>query len=157
MITAEVLDKGFNNISIRFSDKWARIVCDDYLFDFLNHQKGNSALKLAEYILTKYQELAGCPLQITKDSLTIEILFHVYMDLLSTLFLMSKNSIPKELYKKLEATFKEIKRHMDIIDCGELSVDTNRHVWDELEKYHKFIYKLYIAAKKIAVNKKKKK
>ena len=37
---------------------------------------------------------------------------------------------------------------MDIIDCGELSVDTNRHVWDALKKYHKYIYKLYTSAKK---------
>lgn len=155
MITTEILDKNFNNISIRFSDKWARIVCDDYLFDFLNHQKGNSALKLAEYILSKYEELAGCSLNIRKDSLTIEILYHVYMDILSNLVLMSKNAIPKELYKKLETTFKEIKRHMDVIDCGELSVDTNRHIWDDLEKFHKYIYKFYTIAKKIAIKKKK--
>lgn len=76
------------------------------------------------------------------------------MDLLSTLFLMSKSFILKELYKKLEATFKEIKCHMNIIDCGELSVDTNRHVWDALKKYHKYIYKLCTSAKKIAVKRK---
>lgn len=153
MLTSEVLDKGFHNISIRFSDKWARIVCDDYLFDFLNNNKGNSALELAGYILTKYSEIAGCPLDIKKDSLAIEILFHVYMDLLSTMFLMSKAAIPKELYKKLETKFKEIKRHMDVIDCGELSVDDNRHIWDSLEKYRKYIYKLYTSAKKIRAKK----
>ena len=153
MLTSEVLDKGFHDISIRFSDKWARIICDDYLFNFLNKSKGNSALELADYILVRYQELACCPLDIRKDSLAIEILFHVYMDLLSTIFLMSKASIPKELYKKLEEKFKEIKRHMDVIDCGELSVDDNRHIWDSLEKYRKYIYKLYTSAKKIRVKK----
>lgn len=149
MLKAEILDKNFNNISIRFSDKWARIICDEALFNFLNKQKGNTALKLSEYILDKYQELAGCQLNITKDSLTIEILFHQYMDLLSTSFLLAKTSIPKDIYNKLEKTCKEIKSHMDIIDCGELSVDNNRHIWDSLEKYHKYIYKIYLAAKKL--------
>ncbi len=153
MLNTEILDKDFHNISIRFSDKWARIVCDNYLFDFLNKEKGNTALKLAEYILQKYEALAQCPLNITKDSLTIEILFHVYMDLFSSMFLVSKHALPKDLYKKLEQIFKEIKRHMDVIDCGEISVDDNRHIWDSLEKFRKPIYKLYTSAKKIAVKK----
>lgn len=39
---------------------------------------------------------------------------------------------------------------MDVIDCGELSVDDNRYIWDSLEKRHKLIYKLFVAAKKIS-------
>ena len=66
MLAREVLDKDFHGISIRFSDKWARIVCDDNLFDFLNKEKGNTALQLAEYILSKYEQLAGCKLNILR-------------------------------------------------------------------------------------------
>ena len=72
------------------------------------------------------------------------------MDLLSTAFLMSKDSIPKDVYEKLEKKAQNIKLHMDVIDCGELSVDDNRYIWDSLEKRHKLIYKLFVAAKKIS-------
>lgn len=106
--------------------------------DFLG-QPGNGSVELSGYILQEYRKQKNKPLKITQDSLTIEILAHAYLDQIAgALIVLGKTG--NEVIKKALNAMQEIKNHTDIIDCGELEVDSNRHIWDSLVPYHAMIY-----------------
>lgn len=117
----------FYNVSILCTDKFVRIKNDKSLVDFLNDPKTEGASLISEYAHELYEKEMGKPLKITKDSLAIEILGHVYADKFA--------KVAEKLgIKQLKVVAAKIKEHTDIIDCGERDVDSNRVVWDDLEK-----------------------
>ena len=129
----------FHKISVRADDKFARIKADKALKNYLMIP-GNGSLKLADFILNYYDETMKKSLEIKRHSLAIEILAHTYADTFAkAISLLCKNSQNSVFQKALKA-MKEIEGHTEIIDCGERSVDSNRHVWDSLEPFHTLIY-----------------
>lgn len=120
----------FESVTIIYSDKLVQIKTDQNLIAYLDKKGKKDARILAKHILKHYKELSGQPLQITEDSLTVEILIHVYLDKISKLLQKPNALIPKEISNKLLFLSKSIESHTEIIDCGEKSVDSNRHIFD---------------------------
>ena len=120
----------FESITIIYTEKLVQIKTDQNLIRYLDKKGKKDARILAKHILNHYKQLSGQPLQITEDSLTVEILLHVYLDKLSKLLQKPNPIIPKELHKKLLSLSKSIESHTEIIDCRERSVDSNRHIFD---------------------------
>ncbi len=127
--------KEYHNISVAYEEKIVRIKNNSALTDFLDDPKTKGSLMLADHILKTYSQMFGYPLKISRDSLAIEILGHVYLDHFADLAKMLKSS-------PLKALLQEMKSRTEVIDCGERSVDSNRYVWDDLEPYKKTIYAL---------------
>ena len=142
--TAEDLEaihmiKPFENITIKYSPGMVQITCDDELKDYLD-EKGNGALELSGYILEEYEKCQGKPLNITQDSLAIEILAHTYIDSFSRAISKAKTILPDVLEPSVEKLMENIRRHTGIIDCGEKQTDNNRWIWDMLTPYKGLIY-----------------
>lgn len=117
----------FHGIGIQCTDRMIRIKNDSALEEFLADPETKGALLTARYARGLYEKEIGRPVDITEDSLAIEILGHVYAGTFAQL--AEKYHVPL-----LQAAMKKVKERTDIIDCGEKGVDNNRFVWDELEK-----------------------
>lgn len=122
-------NKEFHNISINCSEKLVQIKNDAALSTFLNAPDTKGSVLISEYAHRLYLKEIGRPINITVDSIAIEILGHVYLDKFADLALKFK-LIP------LQDVLKEIKNRTDIIDCGEKEIDPNRFIWDDLEKHN---------------------
>lgn len=125
----------FEGITILYTEKLVQITTDTYLIQYLNKKGKKDASTLATHILNKYKELMKTPLKISKDSLAVEILIHVYFEQLADILQSSSPLVPKELKQKLNPLLSKIKSHTEIIDCGEKSVDSNRHIFDSLAPF----------------------
>lgn len=131
----EEWNKNFHGIAVRYHDRIVGIQNDEVLRAFLEDRSSKGSLLLADAILKEYKAELGKPLRITRDSLAIEIIGHVFLDKFSDLSSVIANA---EVKKLLE----ELKEHTEIIDCGEKEADSNRVVWDSLEKEKGLIYML---------------
>lgn len=114
-------------VSILCTDKLVQIKNDKALLDFLKDPKTKGSLLIAKYARDLYIKELGKTLNITPDSLAIEILGHVYMEKFADL-------AQKFKIKELEAFLESVKERTEIIDCGEADIDSNRKIWDDLEK-----------------------
>lgn len=132
-------NSNFHGISIRYKKQLVQIKTDKYLLDFLG-EKGNGSLKLSEYILEQYKSTFGYTLEISKESLSIEILVHAYLDVLSKGIEMMSKVVSPEVLNDLILFMKKIEEHTEIIDSGEKQVDTNRHIFDSLVPFKAGIY-----------------
>ncbi|MGB8455042.1 MAG: hypothetical protein WCD89_22275 [Anaerocolumna sp.] len=129
----------FYNISILYEDKIVRIKSDKALLEFLELPSNGSYL-LSRHILKTYEQIFNKPLKINHHSLAIEIIAHVFADAILVNMSDISNSISHDKLKSVANTLGSIRQHTKIIDCGESSVDNNRHVWDILEPFHLIIY-----------------
>lgn len=129
----------FNGILIKYNKQLVQIKTDENLLDFLE-KKGNGSLELAEYILQKYHSIFNCKLDISKESLSVEILVHAYLDVLFKKMEKAGNAISPDVLKSLISFMKKMQGHTDIIDSGERSVDPNRHIFDSLAPFSGAIY-----------------
>lgn len=129
----------FHGISIKYNKQLVQIKTEHYLLDFLGG-KGNGALELSAYILKQYELVHGCALQISKDSLSVEILIHAYLDVFSRKIEMISHAVSPEVSNDLISFMKKIEGHTEIIDSGETQVDSNRHIFDSLAQYSRLIY-----------------
>lgn len=129
----------FNGISIRYRKQMVQIKTDKFLLDFLS-KKGNGSLELSEYILKAYKSIFECELAIAKESLSIEILVHAYLDVLSKGIEMMSSSLSPEVSGELIEFLQKIEGHTEIIDSGEEAVDSNRHIFDSLVPFKNTIY-----------------
>lgn len=132
-------DKNFHDISISYDEKMIHIKTDVNLLNFLALPK-NGSLQIADYILNKYQIIYGKTLEITRDSLAIEILAHAYIDIFSSALIALGQTTKHPTIRKAIKMLDTIQSKTEIIDCGELSVDNNRHIWDSLVPYHTAIF-----------------
>lgn len=87
------------------------------------------SLLVSEYAHQLYLKEMGRPLNISIDSVAIEILGHVYADKFADLASRFK-------IKALQSKLADIKSRTDIIDCGERDIDSDRHIWDDLDKHN---------------------
>lgn len=129
----------FDNISIYHDEHAVHIKMDQHLLSYLE-QPGIGALALSDHVLLKHQQIFGSPLDISRHSLAIEILGHVYAD--SAAFRLHANAQSQsgqEAAMMVDYT-SHILGRTSVIDCGEGAVDTNRRLWDALVPFRKLIY-----------------
>ncbi|WP_017154305.1 hypothetical protein [Bacillus bingmayongensis] len=93
-------------------------------------KKKHTHLKLAQYLKQEHTNQYGTILNISNQSLAIEIIGHVYIGNFADI-LKNIPRIPKIAPIIVERAYR-ITDHTDIIDCGEKEVDSNRWVWDKL-------------------------
>lgn len=133
------MSENFYNISFDFDEKLAQVVTDQALRSFLK-EPGNQSLRLADHLLSQYQTIYDKSLMIARDSIAIEILAHVYADSLSheltKILLVTKSPLLPPAIKMLQ----KISNRTEIIDIGERSIDSDRHIWDSLVPFCKQIY-----------------
>lgn len=127
----------YKGIKIKFAKKFIHIKNDDILIKFLN-EPGTGSMELAKVLKEKYKNEMGNSLDITDESLAVEILGHIYIEKFANL--ISHIPITKGVHTKLKDISDELKTHTDIIDCGEKDVDSNRYVWDSLQKFASQIF-----------------
>lgn len=127
----------FHGISVSCTDRLVRIKNDRALLEFLKDPETRGALLVSEYVHSLYRKELGKELNISVDSLAIEILGHVYADRFSGM-------MKKLRVKRISEAMEIIQKHTEIIDCGEQEIDSNRFVWDDLETLGltKIIYRL---------------
>lgn len=134
-----MLDKEFHGITIRFEDRWAHIVTDQKLVGFLK-EPGTGSVALASYIQNRYAEIFHKQLQIAKMSLAVEILVHAYLDVLSQNTASIRERLPEPVSRPILHLMAELHGKTASIDCGEISVDHNRFVFDDLAPFHSLIF-----------------
>ncbi len=120
-----------SEIKVGLEPKLVRVYSDTALWTFLKTDAGKRFELLAETIKNDYATTFGNELEITNDSLIVEILVHVYCDYLGLRF----NQIVK--IKFIQNLVHKLLERAEVVDCGERSVDSNRWVWDLLARYKK--------------------
>jgi hypothetical protein len=120
-----------SEIKVGLEPKLVRVYSDTALWTFLKTDAGKRSELLAETIKNDYATTFGNKLEITNDSLIVEILVHVYCDYLGLRF----NQIVK--IKFIQNLVNKLLERAEVVDCGERSVDSNRWVWDLLARYKK--------------------
>lgn len=126
--------KYYEGIEIILREDSVEITNDKKLQSYLRGP-GNPALDLADYLLSYHSNIFDDPLDISRDSMAIEILAHVHMDD----FVQYAATMRFDDLSDLDAFASS---HTGIIDCGELNIDPNRHIWDALTPFSHMIYKL---------------
>lgn len=129
----------FKGISIRYQKQLVQIKTDECLMKFLAG-KGNGSLELAEHILKTYRMKLGKNLNISKESLSIEILIHAYLDFYSRGIKKMSVMISPKVLEKLIVCMEKLEGHTEIIDSGAKKVDSNRVVFDSLVPFADVIY-----------------
>lgn len=122
-----------NDVTITYDDRWAHVMTNDTLLSFLA-QPENGSLALAKRIQEEYQAKFHKPLDISQNSIAVEIVVHAYVGVLSQRTEQLGKKLPKGLSEQLIKLMKECQRRTDSIDIGESSVDNNRNVFDSLSK-----------------------
>lgn len=134
-------EETYQGIAIRLEPSVARVRHDARLEAYLQ-APGNGSLALADFILARYRALFEKPLAISRDSLAIEILGHVYADRLAAMAETLRERIAPESRGPLSRLLERVRESAGVIDCGEAEVDTNRVVWDMLVPLRRLIYAL---------------
>ncbi|MDN3585794.1 hypothetical protein QWY86_03890 [Pedobacter aquatilis] len=111
-------------IKVSLDDGLIRLKSDKALWLYLDGGSISQTLKLVRFIKTDYEATFEKQLNISDNSLTVEIWAHVYSHYFG--LLLNKYNNIKWLKKIL---LKGIER-AEIIDCGEKYKDTNRWFWD---------------------------
>jgi hypothetical protein len=132
-------DKGFHGITVKYGDSIVHITVDSALMTYLDNP-GNGSIELSKHILTTYRQRFGSALNISEESMSVEILIHAYLDVFSKGVEKLSAMISKEILKALIDLMRKIEGHTEVIDSGEASVDGNRHVFDSLVPYRKILY-----------------
>lgn len=132
-------DCSLENITITYCDRLVQITCDDALKNYLE-APGNGALQLSAHILAEYKKRRESELNISQDSLAIEILAHVYSDSFAEAVSAAGSRLPSVLSHTVHKLMKQVTVHTEIIDCGESSIDNNRRIWDALTPFKNIIY-----------------
>lgn len=141
MTYTEEKNKGcsLEHITINYCDRLVQITCDDALKNYLE-SPGNGALQLSSHILAEYKKRRESELNISQDSLAIEILAHVYSDSFAEAVSAASSRLPSVLSHTVHKLMKQVTVHTEIIDCGESSIDNNRRIWDALTPFKNIIY-----------------
>ena len=122
-------------VTVQFEPKLIRIIGHEQLLIHLQTNLAEHTLRLVQQIKIDYQLLFGISLNITDESLMIEIWGHLYASKFA--------DILQELIKLkvIENLTEVVKQRSDTIDCGEADVDSNRKFWDVLSKFNDLIIK----------------
>lgn len=117
------------SLSVEFVSKIIRIKNNSSLKNMLSNTSNGSG-QAAYALKQEYRNAIGSSIDISSNSLAVEILAHVYPDKVAHVV----EDIPGLGYLA-----DKIISHTDIIDCGESSVDSNRWIWDLLAPFHSMI------------------
>lgn len=115
-------DRRYHDVGIAMQPRIVRVDNDAALNSYLSNGKRKAALALSRKIIDNYEEEYGEKLQISARSLACEIYDH-YLILKITAALA-------KLFGEDFRPLRWMKRHMDVIDCGEKKEDNNRFLWD---------------------------
>lgn len=114
---------------VAFTKKLIIIKEPKALKKYLSKDIDARSIVLANLIKQDYLDLMGTELDITVDSMVIEIWGHVYA---SHFAKAMKNLIKLQLVEDF-ADF--IIKRSDTIECGESEIDSNRRFWDILSNF----------------------
>lgn len=103
-------ETSFHQSSIQYTDHLIQIRTDKNLLNFLA-QKGKGSVELSKHIRECYQGIFKKELQITEDSLAVEILIHVYLDLFLEGIEKAGKLLPADLKKQLLSVAENLKSH----------------------------------------------
>ncbi|HGG0417637.1 hypothetical protein EXQ42_16515 [Clostridium botulinum] len=115
--TVIVFAASISDISYSYSPKIIHITNDYNLKDYLSNSSSGS-LNIADYTKSHYFLKYKKEIDITRESIAIEIMGHVYPDKIARYLPWGLGDL--------------IIKHTNIIDIGETSVDSNRWVWDSI-------------------------
>lgn len=118
-----------HSLLVEFNNQLIRIKKPRALKEFLSEDIDLRSAVLVNYIKQDYFLITGKELDITNDSIIIEIWGHVYA---SHIAKAMKNLVKLKLVENV-ADF--IIERSDIIDCGESPIDSNRKFWDVLANF----------------------
>lgn len=131
----------FHGVSVRCTECLVQIKTDQVLMDFLG-EAGNGSVELAKWVRKEYKKVIGRELEITVESLSVEILIHAYLDLLTRSVEKFPAIFGAAISKALVSACREMEKRTEIIDCGERAIDPNRHVFDSLVPFRGALYML---------------
>lgn len=132
--------ESYLGMTIAYEPKILRLTNDDALEKFLDvREKG--ALALAGHMKEGYAQRIGRTLDISQESIAVEILGHVFVDEMAEKIQGLAEHAP-HLLAPLAAAMEKIRRHTDVIDIGEKDVDSNRWVWDGLTPFRGIVFAL---------------
>lgn len=122
-------------VTVAMEDGLVRIVNDRAFTQLLHTEPRKTALCLVKWITTDYDARFGKQLAISSSSFAIEILGHVYFELLLRKY-------PKVLRIVLfNGLYDRLCRSCAVIDCGEKGKDPNRRLWDMLSMITRHLIK----------------
>lgn len=124
----------------------ARITNDANLKSFIL-RIGHNSRELANNIKTTFRSKWGYDLNITTDSLTVEILGHYYPDKVLNYIQVGTigAGLPGVLISKAISYLKIIiSPRVAVIDCGIKEVDSNRDIWDGLSSWRSKLESLLV-------------
>ncbi len=124
-------DRG--TVEVLFQQGSIHIVNDTALWTLLEGTVKENTITLVTWIREQYQALLGKDLDITDDSLAVEIWGHVYFEYY---LLILKELVRLQLLNDL---LEPLLAKSDVIDCGEAGLDNNRKLWDMLAPHRNFI------------------
>ena len=115
-------DRTYHDVGITMQPRIVRVDNDDALKSYLSGGKRKAALSLADRILGIYESAYGEQLKISRESLACEIYDHFILMKITDAF--------GRVFGAGLRPVRWMKRHMDVIDCGERKEDNNRFLWD---------------------------
>lgn len=127
-------------MTIAYEPKILRLTNDAALNDFLEKRE-RGALALAAHMKENYARHMARALEISGESVAVEILGHVFVDEMVEKLGALAGRAP-HLLSPLAAAMDKIRRRTDVIDIGEKDVDTNRWVWDGLVPFRGILFAL---------------
>ncbi|APR00665.1 putative transmembrane protein [Clostridium botulinum] len=115
--TVTAFAANLSDITYSYSPKAVHIANDYNLKDYLSNSSKGS-LNIADYAKSNYLLKYSQPIDVTRTSMAIEIMGHVYPDKIAKYLPFGLGNI--------------ITKHTSIIDIGEKSIDSNRWIWDSI-------------------------
>lgn len=141
MPTEKIYDLSGHQLLVVFRDQLIQIKKPHHLKQFLSSDIKNRSEVLVNYIKQDYFLIFGKELNVTNNSIIIEIWAHVF----ASYFARAMKKILR--FKLVENLANLIIKRSDIIDCGESNLDSNRKLWDVLANFKHLI--LYFLPKRI--------
>lgn len=133
--------ENYKGMTLSYEDRMVHLNYDQELQDFLA-QEGNGSEELAKHIKQQYLTLFNKELNVSEDSLAIEIIAYVYSDKIEGLVDKVSTFLPQGLKDQLANIIKNAQGDSLTIDMGEKEVDSNRETWDSLVQHKGLIMKV---------------
>jgi hypothetical protein len=123
-------------VTVQFEDRSIHITNNKSLWTLLGEDIESRTAAFAAWIKAQYYGFFGKELDITTDSLIVEIWGHVYFEY----YVLAIKELLK--LKLIEGFLESILEPSEVIDCGESGLDNNRKLWDMLAPHKEFILKV---------------
>lgn len=123
-------------VEVLFENRSVHIINNKDLWTLLENDTETRTMVLVTWIKEQYRFFFDKELEITEDSLAVELWGHVYFEYY---ILAVKELIRLQL---IENFLERILKVSEVIDCGESGFDNNRKLWDMLAPHKSFILKM---------------